>query len=168
VGGYPIRQLVLYEKYFGWMALWELNTEVLGSLWLMTSATWGGGGEGITSADCLHDWGRRAVPLWNYTVAFTLQLRKITENLSQGSRVVGDYSLYRLGRLFLWTASAGLLSVSPPRLPVGGFRQPLVGTSAFQVAELRDSPHFESKFSVRALMWSAKNGIPWQVHLNII
>jgi hypothetical protein len=39
VGDYPIRQLVLYEKDFGWMALLDLNPEVLGSLWLMVSAT---------------------------------------------------------------------------------------------------------------------------------
>jgi hypothetical protein len=32
VGNYPMRQLVLYEKNFGWMAFWELNPEVLGSL----------------------------------------------------------------------------------------------------------------------------------------
>jgi hypothetical protein len=41
VGYYSIRQLVLCEKDFGWVALWELNPEVLGSLWLMASATWG-------------------------------------------------------------------------------------------------------------------------------
>jgi hypothetical protein len=41
VGDYSIRQLVLYEKDFGWMAFWELNPEVLGSLWPMASATWG-------------------------------------------------------------------------------------------------------------------------------
>jgi hypothetical protein len=119
------------------------------------------GGE-ITSAECLHDWGRRAVPLFDYTLAFALQLRKSTENLSQGSRVVGDYSLRRLGRL-LGTASAGLLSISAPWFPVGDFSQPLVGASVFQVAELRGSPHqltFESKLSVSALMWSVKNGIP--------
>jgi hypothetical protein len=43
VGDYPIRQLVLYEKDFGWMAFWELNPEMLGSLWLMASVTLGGG-----------------------------------------------------------------------------------------------------------------------------
>jgi hypothetical protein len=59
-----------------------------------------GGVGGITSAEGHHDCGRRAVPLLNYTLAFALQLRKSTENLSQGSRVVGDYSLRRLGRLF--------------------------------------------------------------------
>jgi hypothetical protein len=44
-GDYLITQLALYEKDFGWMAFWELNPEVLGSLWLLASATWGGGGE---------------------------------------------------------------------------------------------------------------------------
>jgi hypothetical protein len=29
VGGCPIRQRVLCEKDFGWMALWGLNPEVL-------------------------------------------------------------------------------------------------------------------------------------------
>jgi hypothetical protein len=37
----------LCEKDFGWMALWELNPEVVGSLWLMASATWGGGGKSL-------------------------------------------------------------------------------------------------------------------------
>jgi hypothetical protein len=50
VGDYPIRQLVLCEKYFGWMTVWELNPEVLRSLRLMASATWGG----ITLAEDLH------------------------------------------------------------------------------------------------------------------
>jgi len=31
---------------------------------------------------------RRAVPLFIYTLAFALQLRKSTENLNQGSRAV--------------------------------------------------------------------------------
>jgi hypothetical protein len=42
VGDYTIRKLVLYEKNFGWMNVWELNPEVLGSLWLMASQTWRG------------------------------------------------------------------------------------------------------------------------------
>jgi hypothetical protein len=54
----PIRQPVLYEKNFGWMHVWELNPEGLGSLWLMASVTWGE----IILADGLHDRGRRAVP----------------------------------------------------------------------------------------------------------
>jgi hypothetical protein len=82
VEDYPITQPVLCEKDFGYMAPWELNTEVLGSLWLMASATWGE----ITLAEGIHDWGRRAVPLLNYFPVFILQLRKSTENLRQGSR----------------------------------------------------------------------------------
>jgi hypothetical protein len=54
-------------------------------------------GEGITSTEGLHDWGRRAVPLFNYTLVFTSQLKKSTENLSQGSREVEDDSLCQLG-----------------------------------------------------------------------
>jgi hypothetical protein len=68
---------------------------------------WDLGGGGITSAEGLHDWGRRAVPLFNYTLAFALQLRKIMEYLSQCCRVVGDYSLRRLGRLFFFMDSLG-------------------------------------------------------------
>jgi hypothetical protein len=82
VWDYPIRQLDLYEKDFGWMAFWELNPEVLGLLWLMASATFGW--RGITLAEGLNDLGRRTVPLLNYTLAFALQLRKSTENLIQG------------------------------------------------------------------------------------
>jgi hypothetical protein len=37
MGGYRIGQFVLYEKDFGWMALWDLDPEMLGSLWLKTS-----------------------------------------------------------------------------------------------------------------------------------
>jgi hypothetical protein len=56
----------------------------------------GGVGE-IISIEGLHDWERRAVPLLNYSLAFALQLRKSTENLSQCHRVFGDYSLRRHG-----------------------------------------------------------------------
>jgi hypothetical protein len=40
------------------------------------------------------------MPVLNYTLEFALQLRKNTENLSEGSRVIGEYSLRRLGSLF--------------------------------------------------------------------
>jgi hypothetical protein len=49
-----------------------------------------GGGGGIILAEGLHDWGMRTVPLFSYTLAFAVQLRKSTENLSQGSRLVLD------------------------------------------------------------------------------
>jgi hypothetical protein len=47
------------------------------------------------------------------------------------------------------------------RKPVSDFSQSLIGTGAFQFAELRGSPHrlTLSRNSVIALMWSAKNGI---------
>jgi hypothetical protein len=46
VGDCPIKQLVLCEKDFGWMALSELNPEMLGSIWLTAFVTWAGGGGG--------------------------------------------------------------------------------------------------------------------------
>jgi hypothetical protein len=111
------------------MVPWSWNTEVLGSLWLMASATWGE----ITSNEGLHDWGRRAVPFFfNYNLVLALQLRKCTEYLNQGSRVVGDYSLADLAD-FLRTDSPGLRNISPPRLLVDDFSQSLDGTGAFQV-----------------------------------
>jgi hypothetical protein len=41
----------------------------------------------IALAEGLHDWGSQAVPLFNYTLTFALQLRKNTENFSQSIRV---------------------------------------------------------------------------------
>jgi hypothetical protein len=66
------------------MDVWELNPEGLGSLWQIAPATWGE----IILPEGLNDCGRRAMPLFNYTLAFALQLSKSMENLSQGSRVV--------------------------------------------------------------------------------
>jgi hypothetical protein len=62
----------------------------------MASATW----EEIILAEAIHDYGSRDVPLLNYTLTFALKQKKITENLSQGSRVFRHYSLRRFGRLF--------------------------------------------------------------------
>jgi hypothetical protein len=59
----------------------------------MASATLGE----VTSSEGLRDWGRRAVPLLNYTLAFALKPKKSPENLSQRGRVVGDYLLRRRG-----------------------------------------------------------------------
>jgi hypothetical protein len=42
----------------------------------------------IILAEGLYDWGGGPCPFFNYTLAFALQLRKSTENLSQGSRLV--------------------------------------------------------------------------------
>jgi hypothetical protein len=79
----------------------------------------------------------RAMALLDYTLEFALHLRKCMENLNQGSRVVSARCVDLA--VFLGAASTGLLSISPPRLPVGGFSHLLVGTSAFHIDELRGS-----------------------------
>jgi hypothetical protein len=43
VGHCPVSQVVFHEKNFGLMAFWELNSEVLGSLWLMACMFEAGG-----------------------------------------------------------------------------------------------------------------------------
>jgi hypothetical protein len=51
----------------------------------------------------------------------------------------------------LGAALTAVLSISPPQLTMGDFRQPLLDTSTFQVAKLRGFPtsaNFESKLSV--------------------
>jgi hypothetical protein len=95
VGGDSIRQLVLYERNFGWMDVWDLNPQVLGSLWLMASATWGGGGKhrGLRPLS-LRKVGRAPSELYPGNCLTT------EKNLSQGSRLVGHYSLRQLGRIF--------------------------------------------------------------------
>jgi hypothetical protein len=72
------------------------------------------GGGGIILVEGLHDLGRRSTPLLNHTLAFTLQQ---TEELRQGSRVVKT-TRFTVLAVFFGTASAGPLSISPPRLPV--------------------------------------------------
>jgi hypothetical protein len=116
----------------------------------------------ITSAEGLHDWGRRAVLLLNYTLAFSLQLRKSTENLSQGSRVVGDCSLRCPSRPF--RDSLGWPAEHQTTLVTRGWLQSALGRHrcfpSCQTKGFPASANFESKLSVSALMWSAKNGIP--------
>jgi hypothetical protein len=136
------------------MTLLELDPEVWDRVgcWPLRK---GGGGDnqfGWRSA-----WLGKAgcAPFWSMEIA--LKMRTITENFSQGSQVAGGYSLRRLGRL-LGTASAGLPSISPPRIPVGGFSQPLDKTGAFLVAELRGSPH-QLNLIRNCQMWSANKGI---------
>lgn len=97
-----------------------------------------GAGGGVTLAEGVHGCGRRAAAPLNYTMAFAFQL-KSTESLNHCSRVDED-SLRRTCRLFE-TASAGLVTISPPRLNVGDFSRPSVGASSFQFAEIRGSPH---------------------------
>jgi hypothetical protein len=60
-------------------------------------------------------WGRRAVPLLNYTLAFALELRKSTENLSQGRPVVAVqygrhiYTLLSLSLTNLFITALGFI-----------------------------------------------------------
>jgi hypothetical protein len=82
----------------------------------MAPATWGKGG--ITFAEGLHHWGRRAVTLLNYTLVFALKLRKSTENLSPCSRIATGLPVAQTWLSFEGP-SDGLLDVRSPRLPVG-------------------------------------------------
>jgi hypothetical protein len=66
------------------MDVWELNPE-LDSLWLKASPTFGGGGGSLRLKASMIGC-RRAMPLFIYTLAFALQLRKSTENLSHDSK----------------------------------------------------------------------------------
>jgi hypothetical protein len=137
VGDCPIRQRVICKKDFGLTALWGLNPEVIRSLWLIASATWGRNhfswrhpslGKVGRARFSIIPWNL----LYNWVKARKTSVRVAEELETTRSADLAD---------FLWTASAGLLNISPPRLPVGDFSQPLVSTGAFQVAELRGSPH---------------------------
>jgi hypothetical protein len=129
---------------------------------LKTSATGGGGGGVGTLAEGHRDWEERAVPLLNYTLAFALQLRKITENLSQFYRMVLDNNRCRLRRLFRgsldWPAERQSSSITRGWLQTALGRHRCLPNC--QTKGFPESANFESKLSVNALMLSAKNGIP--------
>jgi hypothetical protein len=58
---------------------------------------------------------------------------------------------------FLGAPSKGLLSISLPWLPVGDFSHPLVGKSAFQVAELRGSLHqLTLSLNSQSVLWCGR------------
>lgn len=77
---------------------------------MKASGTW----RGITLAEGLGDWGKLEVPLLNYTLVFASQLRKITGNLSQSSRIVFYSNCYVDLAALLRPASTGLLNISSP------------------------------------------------------
>jgi hypothetical protein len=103
----------------------------------------------------------------SYTLAFALQLRKITENLSQGSRKALGRSVRNAIRLvdlaiegdgLDWPASPcrPWLSLQATGSTLGQRKYlPSCRTRAFPT-----STNFESKLAVRALMWSANSGTP--------
>jgi hypothetical protein len=136
----------------GWR-FWELNLEVLVSLWLKASAIWGRGErEGLR-------------PLWLETGRSPFELypgicltteEKHGQPGSPGTARCADLAV------FWGTASAGLLDVRSPRFP--RWLQSALGRHrclpSYRTKGFPASADFESKLSVRALMWSAKNGIP--------
>jgi hypothetical protein len=155
VGDCPIRQLVLREKiWVGWFTgVWTQKYCDLFGWWPLRLVG--------KSLQLRAPWLGKACPFLNYTLAFALQLRKITDNHSQSGRVVGDYSLRRLGWLLMegfgWPAENQSTSVSRGWLQSALGRQkclPSCRTKGFLASAI-----FESKLSVSALMWSAKNGI---------
>jgi hypothetical protein len=90
---------------------------------------------GITSAEGHRD-GEAGHAPFSYAQAFALQLRKSTENLSQGRRAARGLlvaptwlSFEGLPRLACWTSDH-------PSFP-GDFSQPSVGTGASRVAVVR-------------------------------
>jgi len=101
------------------------------------------------------------------TLAFVLQLWKITENLSQGNRMaLGCSAPIAFGLVDLAIAGDGLdwpavpcrpwLSRQATRSTFGQLKYlPSCRTGVFPT-----SANFESKLSVRALMWSANSGTP--------
>jgi hypothetical protein len=136
VGDYSFRQFVLCEKDFGWMFFWEFNPECSDRfgwwpLWLrekslrLKASMTGEGGP---------------CPFWIIPWHLPYNWGKARKTLVRVAELLETTCSADLAA-FLGTASAGLLNISPPRLPVGDFSQPLVGVGAFQVAELWGSPH---------------------------
>jgi hypothetical protein len=119
------------------MASWEWNPKWWGRFGWRLLRIEGGWGNHFRRR---RPWSRRrALPLFSSTLAFALQLRKIKENLTQGSRIatgllIAQTSLYFEGqpRLACWTS----VHLGYP----GDYSQPSVGTSVFQVAGIRGSP----------------------------
>jgi hypothetical protein len=112
----------------------------------------GDGGGGITLVEGLHEWGMRAVPLLNYTLAFALHLRKSMKNLSRGSRVFRNYSLRRLGCLLRdslgWHAELHFITVTLGELQSALGQHECLSSSRNK--GFPASANFESKPSVSA------------------
>jgi hypothetical protein len=97
-------------------------------------------------------WGVWALHLLNDIMVFALQLRKSTENLSRGSRLVADRSR-RLGRLFMdslgWPAKYLLTSVTR------GALQSAVGWHGCRTKGFPSSAIFEPKLSP-SVLWCSR------------
>jgi len=116
-----------------------------------------------------HAWGRECGPCPDFasnTLAFVLQLRKITENLSQGNRMALGYSApTRLRFVDLAIAGDGLDCPAVPCRPWLSCQATgsTLGQRIFRVAVLGGFPtsaNLESKLSARVLIWSANIGTP--------
>jgi hypothetical protein len=109
----PSANLPFMKRIFvGWLSVsWSQNCWDHYGWWPLLL----GKGE-ITVAEGLHVWGRQAMPLLNFTLAFTLQLRKRMENLSWVIQVVKDCLLRQLGCLLRgsldWPAEHQFTSVT--------------------------------------------------------
>jgi hypothetical protein len=133
------------------------NPEGMGSLWLTSFGDVEWNNFGWWSS-----WlRRRPVLQLNYVLAFALQLRKSKENLSQGCREGRKYSLCGLSCLLRdslgWPAEHRFTSVSLGWLQSALCRHkclPSCRNKGFTA-----SVNFESKLSVSALKWLAKNRI---------
>jgi hypothetical protein len=135
-GGFPHQTAYPSSKDFGWMVFLGVEPRRV-SVALAAGLRQLGGG--ITSAEGLRDGEAGRAP-FELCLAFALQLRKSTENLSQGGRVTTGLlvvptwlSFEGQPRLACWT----LVHLGYP----GDLSQPSVGTSAYRVAVLRGSPH---------------------------
>jgi len=101
------------------------------------------------------------------TLAFALQLRKITENLSQGNRMaLGCSALNAIGSVNLAIMGNGLNWPAAPCRPLlsrqttGSTLGQLKYLPSCHTREFPTSANFESKILVRALMWSANSRTP--------
>jgi hypothetical protein len=74
VGDYPIGKIILYPKDFDWMAFLGVEPRRVGVA--LAEGFCDLGGSLRLKASVM---GRRAVPLFNYTLAFALQPKKSTE-----------------------------------------------------------------------------------------
>jgi hypothetical protein len=134
-GGLPHQTAYPSSKDFGWMAF--LGVESRSVRVALAEGRCDLGGSLRLKASVM---GRRAVPLFNYALVFSLQLRKSTENIGQGSRAATGLLVAPTRLSFEgqpWLACWTLVHLSY----LGEFSQPSVGTSAFRDAGLRGSPH---------------------------
>jgi hypothetical protein len=101
-------------------------------------------------------WGGGPCPLYHYALAFALQLRKSTENFSQGSRAAWGLLVAPTWLTFEGLPRLACLDVRSPRFP-RWLQSPLDRPGAFRVAVLRGSPHqLTSSRNSRSMLWCSR------------